>query len=144
MAYKLHEVIHKRAYTMLWMKWHTQCNNGLTPPWESLSHTHLGGHQKKTSQLEMRARVQANRGPHLRHLNAPLMRQGKDMEYDMQTCKNKYQYEVKNSPVTRRNDTRCMKMVPKCKIKPVKWLVATSSMHYLLMTCEERFKEVPK
>ena len=41
----------------------------------------------KTRQLEMRARGHANRGPALRHRNATLMKHGKDMEYDMQTCK---------------------------------------------------------
>ena len=60
--------------------------HGLTLTWESLRHTHIRGRWMKMRCLEMRAHVHANRGPTLRHRNATLMRHGKDMEYDMQTC----------------------------------------------------------
>ena len=88
----IHNAMGEMAYAMQY---------GLIPTLESLSQTHIGGHQMKTRHLEMRARMHANRGPTIKHRNATLMRHGKDMEYGMQTCKNQWQNEGQNSPETR-------------------------------------------
>ena len=52
---------------MLWNEMAYTMQYGLTPTQVDLGHTHIGGHKMKMKQLEMRARVHANRGPNLRH-----------------------------------------------------------------------------
>ena len=127
-------------------KWHTECNeakmickmqNGLTPTWVSLNHTHIRGRRTKLKCLEMRAHGHANRGNGRKAWN------GMEM-----ICKHANEFPALTNDAKQSRKVgkwhQMHGMVPKCDIKHPKWPTAILNMRNWNMKWKSVARQPPK